>query len=77
MEVSTTKSETTMAISALSKFEFKKADDGYVLHIEDDSGDKIELTATLEQMDVISDALIEILEADDSAEESGDDEDED
>ena len=66
-----------MAGKALTTFEIKKAGDGYTMHIEDDSGEKIEFTATAEQLDVISESLIEILEADDSAEAGEDDGDED
>ena len=64
-----------MADKALSKFEVKKADGGYTLHIEDDAGEKIEFTATSEQLDVISETLIELLEEDDAT--SGDEGDDD
>ena len=56
-----------MADKALSKFEIKKAGEGYTLHIEDDAGDKIEFTATAEQLDVVSERLIELLDDDDAA----------
>lgn len=62
-----------MANAALAKFEIKKDGDGYALHIEDDGGEKIELTATAEQLDVISESLIELLEADDASDAAEDD----
>ena len=61
-----------MADRALSTFEIKKAGEGYTLHIEDDAGDKIEFTATAEQLDVISERLIELLDDDDSVSGSAD-----
>ncbi len=64
-----------MAGKALTTFEIKKAGDGYTMHIEDDAGDRIEFTATVEQLDLISESLIEILEADDSTDAADEDED--
>ena len=55
-----------MADKALSTFEIRKAGEGYTLHIEDDAGEKIEFTASAEQLDVISERLIELLDDDDS-----------
>ena len=66
-----------MADKALSTFEIKKAGGGYTLHIEDDAGDKIEFTATAEQLDVISERLIELLDDDDAVSEAADGDDED
>ena len=57
-----------MAGKPLAKFEIKKAGDGYILHLEDEGGAQIELTADAEQLDVISEQLIELLETDDTAE---------
>lgn len=61
-----------MADKALSTFEIKKAGEGFTVHIEDDAGDKIEFTATAEQLDVISERLIELLDDDDSATDNDD-----
>jgi hypothetical protein len=49
---------------ALSRFTIEPAEDGYTLHIEDENGDTLELTATPEQLDLIAEALDEQLEAD-------------
>ena len=61
-----------MADKALSTFEIKKAGEGFTVHIEDDAGDKMEFTATAEQLDVISERLIELLDDDDSATDNDD-----
>ncbi|HYZ47448.1 MAG TPA: hypothetical protein VE567_00995 [Sphingomonas sp.] len=46
---------------ALSRFTIERDGDDYVLHIEDEDGDTLELTATFEQLDLISEALEEHL----------------
>lgn len=42
---------------ALARFTIEPSDDGYTLHIEDDGGDTLELTATPEQLDLIAEAI--------------------
>ena len=46
---------------ALSRFTIERDGDDYVLHIEDEDGDTLELTANFEQLDLISEALEEHL----------------
>lgn len=46
---------------ALSRFTIERDNDDYVLHIEDEDGDTLELTASFEQLDLISEALEEHL----------------
>jgi hypothetical protein len=63
-------------IRTLSKFNITETGDAYAIHIEDDAGDVIEFQATPEQVDLIADALDELLYADDALEvEDEDDED--
>jgi hypothetical protein len=50
----------------LSRFTVQRRGDGFSLHIEDDAGDVIEFQATADQLDVIADALDEVLEEDDA-----------
>jgi hypothetical protein len=50
---------------ALSRFTIERSTDDYVLHIEDEDGDTLELTASFEQLDLISEALEEHLAFDD------------
>ena len=70
-----------MALS-LARFTIKRTlDDSFMLHIEDDSGTTLELEATYDQLDLITEAIEEALEieaddeeaADDDVEESNDD----
>ena len=63
-------------IRTLSKFNITETDDAYAIHIEDDAGDVIEFQATPEQIDLIADALDELLYADDALEVEDEDEDE-
>ncbi|MEN2786527.1 hypothetical protein ACFOKI_02520 [Sphingomonas qilianensis] len=49
---------------ALSRFTIQPADDGYTLHIEDDSGETLELTATADQLDIIAEAIEDQLDED-------------
>lgn len=63
----------------LARFAFSESEEGYVLHIEAESGDRLDLDATPEQLDAIIDALDDLLSEDDGelfAVEAGD-EDED
>lgn len=49
----------------LAHFNITKTGDGeYMLHIEDDSGDTLELAASFEQLDVIAEAIDEHLDED-------------
>ena len=50
---------------ALSRFTIERDGEDYVLHLEDEDGDTIELVATFEQLDQISEALEEHLAFDD------------
>lgn len=49
---------------ALSRFTITMADDGYMLHIEDEDGETLEISATYEQLDLIAEAIEEQLEID-------------
>lgn len=67
----------TAETKTLSKFTITEAgDDAYAIHIEDDAGDVMEFRATPEQVDVIADALDELLYADDALDDEDEDEDE-
>jgi hypothetical protein len=46
---------------ALSRFTIERAGDEFMLHIEDEDGDTLELTASFEQLDLISESLEEHL----------------
>lgn len=63
----------------LAKFTFSESEEGYVLHIEAEGGDKLDLEASPEQLDAIIDALDELLSGDEeeifAAEDEDDDED--
>lgn len=61
---------------ALSRFTIERDNDDYVLHIEDEDGDTQLLTASFEQLDLISEALEEHLAFDDDDPDSLDDPDE-
>lgn len=62
---------------ALAKFTVSKSGDAYAIHVEDDGGGVLELTATDEQLDVISEAIDNLLSEDDAADAAdGDDDDE-
>ncbi len=70
------------ATKKLAKFTVTEAGESFNLHIEDEAGHVLELSATRDQVDVIADKLDELLSQDDSADEiegdevEGDDEDE-
>ena len=53
----------------LTQFTITEAGEGFNLHIEDDAGHVLELSATRDQIDVIDDALEELLEKGDDADE--------
>jgi len=48
----------------LERFTIARAADGYLITIEDDSGDTLELTATFDQLDLISEELDAALDED-------------
>lgn len=48
----------------LERFSVARAADGYLLTIEDDSGDTLELTATFDQLDLITEELDRALDED-------------
>lgn len=69
---------------ALERFTITRAADDYVLTIEDENGDIFELTASYDQLDLITEELDraldedeELVVADDSDEEDGDKKDDD
>jgi len=49
---------------ALERFTIARAADGYLLTIDDDSGDTLELTATFDQLDLITEELENALDED-------------
>lgn len=49
----------------LARFNIREAEEGYSLHIKDNSGQTLELLATDEQLDLIIEALDEVLGDDD------------
>ncbi|RYC28741.1 hypothetical protein D3273_27720 [Lichenibacterium minor] len=51
----------------LAKFTITEAGEDFKLHIEDEAGHVLELVATRDQVDVIDDALEELLEKGGSA----------
>jgi hypothetical protein len=50
----------------LVRFTIEPSFDAYLLLIEDDDGETVELTATLEQLDLIGEAIDQRLEQDDA-----------
>ncbi len=48
----------------LARFTIEPAAEGYSLHIEDEDGETLELSATAEQLDLIAEAIEEHLEED-------------
>lgn len=63
------------APKALAKFTIAEAGEGYTLHIEDDGGATLELTATAEQLDLIAETVDQLLGDDDSADALDEDDD--
>jgi hypothetical protein len=53
----------------LKRFEVSGSGMEFTLHIEDDSGHSLELSASRDQLDVIADALDDVLLLDDSGDE--------
>jgi hypothetical protein len=50
----------------LVRFTIEPSSDNYLLFIEDDDGETVELTATLEQLDLVGEAIDQLLEQDDT-----------
>lgn len=50
----------------LVRFTIEPSSDNYLLLIEDDDGETVEVTATLEQLDLIGEAIDQLLEQDDA-----------
>ena len=48
----------------LARFSISESGDDYLLHIEDDSGETFEITATYDQLDLIVEAIDEHLDED-------------
>ncbi len=66
-----------MALS-LARFTITRTlDDSFILHIEDDSGTTLELEATYDQLDLITEAIDEALVSEADAHDSADEEDTD
>jgi hypothetical protein len=61
---------------ALSRFTIERDGDEYLLNIEDEDGDTLSLTASFEQLDLISESLEEHLAFDDADPDLIDDEEE-
>lgn len=49
----------------LGQFSITRETDGYILHMEDDDGETVEYSASVEQLDLISEAIEEQLEMED------------
>jgi hypothetical protein len=50
----------------LSSFTIEPKGDDYLLLIEDEDGETMEMSATLEQLDLLGEAIDELLEKDDA-----------
>ena len=59
----------------LGQFSITQEADGYILHMEDDDGETVEYATSFEQLDLIAEAIEELLDADEE-DELGVDEDE-
>ena len=57
------------ATKKLAKFAITEASESFSLHIEDEAGHVLELSATREQIDIIVDTLDGLLEEGDDADE--------
>ncbi len=60
----------------LGNFSITAEADGYILHMEDDDGETVEYAASFDQLDLISEAIEDVLD-DDEEDALGVDEDED
>lgn len=62
----------------LAQFSITPDSDGdYTLHLEDDDGETLEFTASFEQLDLITEAIEEVLDEDEEDALTADDDDED
>ncbi|MDB5510398.1 MAG: hypothetical protein JWL93_2867 [Hyphomicrobiales bacterium] len=61
----------------LARFRVERHDEGYRLEIEDEAGGRLELIASAEQIDVIVEALDDVLAEDDALADEDDEADED
>lgn len=52
---------------SLTKFTVSEAGEGYTLHIESEGGDKLDLSATAEQLDLIAETVDSLLSKDEGA----------
>ncbi|MES2337526.1 MAG: hypothetical protein V4537_05455 [Pseudomonadota bacterium] len=61
----------------LGQFSITREADGYVLHLEDDDGETVEYSATVDQLDEITMAIedLEVIDEDDPALASDDEDD--
>lgn len=58
-----------MATAKLARFEIRPAGEAFTLHIESEGGETMELVATHDQLDVLADALDDVLMSDDAGDE--------
>lgn len=60
----------------ISQFTIRPSEDNYILHFEDEDGETIELTASFDQLDLITEAIDAVLDSDEEAQlgEDGDEE---
>lgn len=58
-----------MAAARLARFEIRPAGQDFTLHIENESGATFELLATHDQLDVLADALDDVLMSDEAGDE--------
>ncbi|HWU95538.1 hypothetical protein J2W22_000959 [Sphingomonas kyeonggiensis] len=62
----------------LAQFSITPDSDGdYTLHLEDDDGETLEFTASFEQLDLITEAIEEVLDEDEEDALTADDDDDD
>ncbi|MBB3691828.1 hypothetical protein [Sphingomonas sp. BK580] len=53
-------------MAKLAKFTIERDGDAYLLHIESDAGEALELVASLEQLDLLGEAVDQLLEEEDA-----------
>ena len=58
-----------MAAAKLVRFEVRPAGQDFTLHIENETGEIFELVATHDQLDVLADALDDVLMSDEAGDE--------
>ena len=69
MRANNTEFQLMADVKKLAKFTVVEADEDFSLHIEDESGQVLEFSATRDQIAVIGDKLDELLSKDDAADE--------